>query len=168
MPKSKEPKGRKAKDQPEGSPRRREPSRRALASRQPDVPREVQQAREALKAGPPGQSTFERHAALLGDVRMSQLPNTLRRAMIVRQLQREYGNRYVQRLIAHISRKRAGAVQTKLTVSPAGDKYEQEADTVAKEVMGMLASPDAEAAQRQGEEEEELQMKPAAQRRIPA
>jgi len=45
------------------------------------------------------------------------------------QLQRVAGNRAVQRLLA--SRK----VQAKLTVGPAGDKYEREADRVAAEVM---------------------------------
>ena len=41
---------------------------------------------------------------------------------IVLQLQRDYGNRYVQRLVQHISRKRAEAIQNKLAVGPAGDK----------------------------------------------
>ena len=45
------------------------------------------------------------------------------------QLQRVAGNRAVQRLLAR------GKVQAKLTVGPADDKYEQEADRVAAEVM---------------------------------
>ena len=110
------------------------------------------------------ESAFERHAALLGDSRMSHPMYAGERAGIVQQLQRDYGNRYVQRLVKHISRKRAEAVQAKLTVGPAGDKYEQEADQVAKQVMGTISSPGQEAAQRQSPEEEELQMKPLAQR----
>jgi hypothetical protein len=54
-----------------------------------------------------------------------------------------------------------------MTVGPVNDKYEQEADTVAKQVVGKLQTPQtqsapAETAQRQ--EEEELQMKPLIQR----
>ena len=74
---------------------------------------------------------------------------------IARQLQKSYGNKYVQRLVDHIHRKRVEEVQTRLTVGPAGDKYEQEADRVAKQVMNMTEP----GAQRQ-EEEEELQMTP--------
>ena len=77
------------------------------------------------------QSTFERHAALLGDSRTSQPMYARQKAMIVQQLQRDYGNRYVQRLVKHISQQRVEAVQAKLTVGSAGDKYEQEADRVA-------------------------------------
>jgi flagellar biosynthesis GTPase FlhF len=65
-------------------------------------------------------------------------------------LQRLVGNRAVSRLI-----------QTKLTVGPPGDRYEQEADRVAEQVMGMPSRPPA--VQRQ-EEEEELQTKPVVQR----
>ncbi len=64
-------------------------------------------------------------------------------------LQRTVGNRAVTRLI-----------QTKLTVGPAGDQYEQEADRVAAQVMRMPSVPPP--VQRQAEEEEELQTKPLA------
>ena len=69
-------------------------------------------------------------------------------------LQRLVGNRAVTRLI-----------QTKLTVGPAGDRYEQEADRVAEQVVGSQWSADrhrptsAQPVQRQ-EEEEEVQTKP--------
>jgi hypothetical protein len=75
---------------------------------------------------------------------------------LVRQLQRDYGNQYVQRLVSHIQRKRAEAIQTKLEVDPAGDKYEQEADQVAKQVVGMTSPAGEGLAQRQGLEDEEL------------
>ena len=122
------------------------------------------------------QRTFERHAALLGDPRLLHPTAAVQRALLARRIQRDYGNRYVQRLVDHISQKRAEAVQTKLAVGPAGDEYEQEADRVAKQVVGMTepsaqrqagleeeemvrAKPDG-SAQRQGEmEEKELQMK---------
>jgi hypothetical protein len=48
-------------------------------------------------------------------------------------LQRRCGNRAVQRLLAN------HAVQAKLTVGPAGDHFEQEADRVASQVMAMPA-----------------------------
>jgi hypothetical protein len=67
-------------------------------------------------------------------------------------LQRQIGNRATTRLI-----------QTKLTVGPAGDQYEQEADRVAAQVMTMPAATPAETqspVQRAAEEEDELQMKP--------
>jgi hypothetical protein len=70
-------------------------------------------------------------------------------------LQQTVGNRAVSRLI-----------QAKLTVGPAGDRYEQEADRVAQQVTAMSASimpaPAAQqpALQRAPDEEDELQMKP--------
>ncbi len=72
-------------------------------------------------------------------------------------LQRTIGNQALRRL----------TIQRKMTVGPVGDKYEQEADAVAKQVVGKLnASPPqnapAQTAQRQ--EEEELQMKSLVQR----
>jgi hypothetical protein len=67
-------------------------------------------------------------------------------------LQRTIGNSATTRLI-----------QTKLTVGPAGDQYEQEADRVAAQVMTMPAPAETQPAlQRAPEEEEELQMKPLA------
>jgi hypothetical protein len=76
-------------------------------------------------------------------------------------LQRVAGNRAVTRLI-----------QTKLSVGPAGDRYEQEADRVAEQVMSMQPpSPTRRGAggevQRQAPEEEEIQTKPLAASIIP-
>ena len=107
-------------------------------------------------AGPPSndfsQNTFERHAAILGDSRMVQPMYARQRAMIMQQLQRDYGNQYVQRLVKHISGQRSEAAQTKLTVSQPGDKYEQEADRVADQVVGTTASTSQEPAQRTEQE----------------
>jgi hypothetical protein len=72
-----------------------------------------------------------------------------RRQSTVLTLQRTRGNSFVQRL----------AIQAKLTVGPAGDKYEQEADHVADQVMRMTETPNP--VQRQ-EDEEEIQTKPLA------
>ncbi len=66
-------------------------------------------------------------------------------------LQHTMGNYTVQRLI-----------QTKLTVGPAGDQYEQEADRVAEQVMTMPAPAQTQPTVQRVEEEEELQMKPLA------
>jgi len=72
-------------------------------------------------------------------------------------LQRTIGNQALGRL----------TIQRKMTLGPVGDKYEQEADTVAKQVVSKLKTTSTQAgptqtAQRQ--EEEELQMKPLIQR----
>jgi hypothetical protein len=67
-------------------------------------------------------------------------------------LQRTVGNRAVTRLI-----------QAKLTVGPASDRYEQEADRVAEQVMTMPAPTSRKpTVQRAAEEEEEVQAKPLA------
>jgi hypothetical protein len=89
-----------------------------------------------------------------------------------------YGMDFVDRAPAEAGRVRpAGAVsvhadpariiQPKLTVGPVGDKYEQEADRVAQEVVQGLDTaaplPASQVVQRQEEDDEELaQMKPAA------
>ena len=71
----------------------------------------------------------------------------------------------VQRLL---SRK---AVQAKLTIGEPNDKYEQEADRVARDVVQRINSPVSETVQQDSvqresteETEEELQMKPILQR----
>ena len=52
----------------------------------------------------------------------------------------------------------AGAIQTKLTVGAPGDKYEQEADQVAAQVMSMSVAPDSSPqVQRFGEEDNPVQ-----------
>ncbi len=79
-------------------------------------------------------------------------------------LQRAIGNRAVQQLVS--SSRNAPVIQTKLQVGPVGDRYEQEADRVAKEVVRMPAasSPtaqretDTETVQRMGEEEDEEEL----------
>ena len=64
------------------------------------------------------------HAAMLADTSSDG-----QRANLVLQLQRTYGNAYVQRLLASMN------ARAKLTVSQPGDQYEKEADRVADAVM---------------------------------
>jgi len=80
--------------------------------------------------------------------RATQSPQTITPTEAVH-LQQTIGNQAVGQL----------TIQRKMTLGPVGDKYEQEADTVAKQVVGRLSrSPDTSISQRQ-EEEEEVQMK---------
>jgi predicted secreted Zn-dependent protease len=51
-------------------------------------------------------------------------------------------------------------VQAKLTVGPPGDRYEQEADRVADQVMSTAAPTGGQAVQREANPEEEVQTKP--------
>jgi hypothetical protein len=73
------------------------------------------------------------------------------RQSALRSLQRTRGNRFVQRL----------AIQAKLTVGAAGDKYEQEADRVADQVMRRIESPE-HVQRKENEEGGEVQAKPLA------
>lgn len=70
-------------------------------------------------------------------------------------LQRSIGNRATGRLVA-----RQLSVQTKLQLGPATDKYEQEADNVARQVVRRMAAPPV---QRHDELGEEVQAKPLAE-----
>jgi len=69
-------------------------------------------------------------------------------------LQRTIGNQALRRL----------TIQRKMTLGPVGDKYEQEADAVASQVVAKLNAPQplmsANEMIRRKEEEDELQMKP--------
>ncbi|NOU87166.1 DUF4157 domain-containing protein [Paenibacillus sp. LMG 31460] len=79
-------------------------------------------------------------------------------------IQRTIGNKAVGSMLT---------VQTKLTVGPVGDSYEQEADKVGKEVADHIAASESGGASKTdvqrtesegaGSEEEELQMKPSSE-----
>jgi hypothetical protein len=79
-------------------------------------------------------------------------------------LQSAIGNREVSRLLAGRS---ATKVQAKLTIGQPGDKYEQEADRVASQVVEQIHAPasaqstQGQSVQRQEESEEEIQAKPS-------
>lgn len=118
---------------------------------------------DAVNGKDSGQSSFDSHVSLLTEGKLSKPAYSPQRQEIFRQIQTTHGNRYAQRLADAIARKRDPSVQTKLTVGPAGDQYEQEADHVASEVVSqMSASPSADV---QAEEQpgEDIQMKPVEQ-----
>ena len=89
---------------------------------------------------------MDEHASTL-----SGIPYSVQRHEFVMQLQRTYGNRYVQSLMKTID------VQAKLRISESGDIYEQEADRVADMVTGTINTQIQ--SQPEEEEEEELQTK---------
>lgn len=79
-------------------------------------------------------------------------------------LQRAIGNQALGQLAGQTH------IQTKLTLGPVGDRYEQEADSVAKQVVQQVNAPSAgqqanPSVQRQAppEEEEKVAMKPLAE-----
>ncbi|OXM85025.1 DUF4157 domain-containing protein [Paenibacillus rigui] len=89
------------------------------------------------------------------------------------QLQRTFGNHAVGSMLSQggigVPGFQSMRVQAKMTVRPAGDSFEQEADQMAKSVVERLSAPapTVEGIQREAEtaelEEEELQLKPAAE-----
>jgi hypothetical protein len=91
------------------------------------------------------------------------------------QLQRQYGNSYVQQVVQQARQQERSKIQTKLTIGEPGDRYEQEADRVAQQVVQQINAPalplgQGQAMQRQMPKEEELaQMKAEAelQRQMP-
>lgn len=68
--------------------------------------------------------------SLLGDSRLRQSQNAPVRIALMRQAQQTFGNRATRRM-----------VQAKISVGAAHDSYEQEADSVADQVMGMPSAP---------------------------
>ena len=89
------------------------------------------------------------NAAQLAQQALADLASTSPARLIA--LQQTAGNRAVTRLI-----------KAKLTVGPAGDRYEQEADRVAAQVMTMPAPVQHQPTVQRTSEEEEVQMKPLA------
>lgn len=91
-------------------------------------------------------------------------PNSLSTGDML-QLQRTIGNRAVQRILTQIAKPQPEfrttsphSIQTKLTVGPVGDIYEQEADRVAKQVMSISANPPQPVLRQTEEEQEKIQM----------
>ena len=76
-----------------------------------------------------------KHAFVIQRTGLFHPINENRKVQSLLRLQQQYGNRFVQRVIAQ------HAIQTKLTVSQPGDIYEQEADRVANQVMSMSNPP---------------------------
>ena len=66
-------------------------------------------------------------------------------------LQRQYGNNYVNQVLQQTSQRgketsSPPGIQAKLTIGPAGDKYEREADRVASDVVQRINAPSSPAA----------------------
>ncbi|MBW4631806.1 MAG: DUF4157 domain-containing protein [Iphinoe sp. HA4291-MV1] len=84
---------------------------------------------------------------------------------VLLQLQRQYGNRYVQQVVQQARQTERSKIQAKLSLGAVGDRYEQEADRVAKKVVSNISSASQQPVQRmEPEEEEKAQMKPDIQR----
>ena len=86
---------------------------------------------ERVRSGIGDQRTVASHVSLLQRTGLFKPGRGRQRNQSLRQLQRRYGNRFVQRVIAQ------HAIQAKMKVSRPGDVYEQEADRVANTIMHM-------------------------------
>lgn len=131
------------------------------------VPQQAEKAAREYYDTPetPVVSPGEAHPALIQRAIENPSPQTLTRDVVLA-LQRTHGNRFVADLVQRAQGASAPPprpeslplfpIQAKLTVTPAGDQYEQEADRVASQVMRAINAPAPQpTAQRQGEDEEE-------------
>ncbi|MEC4811794.1 MAG: DUF4157 domain-containing protein, partial [Scytonema sp. PMC 1069.18] len=97
------------------------------------------------------------HAAMIN--RAAASPQSSQQVIL--QLQRQYGNRYVNRVLQQ-TRQLQTPIQAKLTLGAVGNKYEQEADRVAKQVVNQIQTSQSPSLPRDMmPEEDELQKKPA-------
>jgi hypothetical protein len=102
------------------------------------------------------------HAAILNRVPVAQQSS---HKQLLLQLQRQYGNHYVQQVVQQARQKDKPLIQAKLSLGAVGDQYEQQADQVAKQVVSKISSASISPMQRMETEEDELaQMKPDIQR----
>ena len=102
------------------------------------------------------------HAAMLNRAPAKQ--QSANRQLLLH-LQRQYGNRYVQRVVQQAGQQNQPVIQTKLTLGAVGDKYEREADRVAKQVVNTMSTTSHQPVQKMERDEDELaQMKPDIQR----
>lgn len=92
----------------------------------PDQAGAAEELRQFRSGSDYSQAGFQRHTALLGGSRLSHPMYARQRAIMVQQLQRDYGNRYVQGLVEHISRKKAEAAQAERVAGPVEDAFEPE------------------------------------------
>lgn len=90
---------------------------------------------------------------------LSPMSESMRNSSLLR-LQRQYGNRFVQRVLGRRE------VQAKLMLGKANDEYEQEADRVADQVMKM-PEPQVQRQVEDEEEEELIQTKPLVEQITP-
>lgn len=80
-------------------------------------------------------------------------------------LQRKTNLLAIPGLMAEPKRRQPQLIQAKLTIGQPGDKYEQEADDVARQVVQKIHHPQTKKLQREYLPENELQMKSMVQRR---
>ena len=115
---------------------------------------------------PPANPPLERVDTILSDVSPVQPGNPGIGADLVRRLQRDYGNRSVQRLVDHMATRHDGKprkapIQPKPTVDPAGTSgSDAQRQPMEEEEELMQLSPLPEQAQRQPMEEEEEMLQP--------
>ena len=103
-------------------------------------------------------------ASIIQQARAS--PDLLTSADVL-QLQRTIGNEAVGRLLNEIGQNPKSQIQAKLTVNPPGDRYEQEADRVARKVVSQINQQESQPSSQQQlvqrqelpEEEELIQTK---------
>ncbi|BAZ08736.1 hypothetical protein NIES4071_05420 [Calothrix sp. NIES-4071] len=115
------------------------------------------------------------HAAILNRTKANQLSSN---RQLLLQLQRQYGNSYVQRVMQQMQHSRELVpsasrqqpdVQAKLTIGEPGSEYEREADKVARQVVQQINAPasvesaQSQTVQRQAPDEDELMMKSVVQ-----
>lgn len=80
---------------------------------------------------------------------------------VVDSLQRSHGNHFVNGLVQRMTDGAGNPIQFKMEVTAADDKYENEADATAKEVVSAISSGQV---QREGEEEEVMMKRDTIQR----
>ena len=103
------------------------------ATRERSAAAEVNQPQEPSLGREFSQATFESHAALLSDSQLFHPANARVKAQVVRKLQSDYGNQYVQRLVNHITAKRE--VQSKRIQRPEDEAVQRH---LADEEEGQL------------------------------
>ena len=141
-------------DKPSSTTHAKEPTH----ERQPAQP-----ASQELVAG-----CKEALASALGVQLAAQDPRRASPAQIL-SLQRAVGNRAVSRLLASVAPESSrSVVQARLTVGPAGDRYEQEAERAAEQVMKIPAPSNRRPGLQRQEDEEEVQAKSVVQRQADA
>ena len=94
-------------------------------------------------------ATVTDHAALLN--RAAKHRSSAANKAVLLRLQRQYGNNYVNQVLQQTSKRgketsSPPGIQAKLTIGPAGDKYEREADRVASDVVQRINAPSSPAA----------------------
>ena len=113
-------------------------------------------------------AVLEHSASQLRKGALSHTMFARRKTALARQLHQDYGNGTVQRLVKQIEGQGTSGIQTRMMVGAAGDRYEREADRVARAVVAFLSVHRGNPAQRLREENKTLRKKPASRMGVPA